>query len=980
MNAMNEASLEEHFVKQMTDGGWRQGDPNDFDAAYCLCPDDLALFLITTQPEAAAAVGIEADGTWPASEARTKFLSRLQGVITKDGIVDVLRKGFGHQAIAHVDFYYPTPTPGNVAATRQHAANRFTITRQVHFSPVDTGLSIDLVAFVNGIPVATFELKNLMTRQTVEDAVQQYKTDRKPGELLFQMGRCLAHFAVDDKQVKFCTRLAGQASWFLPFDQGYKDGAGNPPNADGIMTDYLWHHILAPESLCDIIENYAQIVTKTDPRTGKKSRDAVFPRYHQLDVVRKLLEDVAKNGAGRRYLIEHSAGSGKSNSIAWLARQLIELRHDGALAVDSVLVVTDRIVLDDQIKATIKGFAQVSSTVAHAEHAADLKTAIEAGKRIIITTVQKFPYIVDALGNEHRDRRFAVILDEAHSSQTGRAAAALAGALSAAGARDEDEDFEDQIARMAEQRKLPANASYFAFTATPKPKTLEVFGQVVPGVDGRQPFHSYTMKQAIEEGFILDVLAHYVPVDSFYKLIKTVEDDPEFDSKKAVAKLDRYVANHDKAIHDKAKIMVDHFHDQVIAKQKIRGQARAMVVTDSIDQAIAYFKAMSDYLAKRGSPYKAIVAFSDHERDGVKVTEAQYNSFPGREIPDRIREDPYRFLICADKFQTGYDEPLLHTMYVDKHLAGVKAVQTLSRLNRAMPGKLDTMVLDFANTPEDIEAAFAPYYRTTILAGDTDPDKLHQLQADLADFGVYNSEMVDRFAELLLGGAERSQLDAILDQAVFAYVDDEIMTDDEQVEFKSKAKSFVRTYGFLSLVLPFTNATWEKLSMFLGFLLPKLPAQKEDDFSAGILDNIDMDSYRAEKRAELAIALDDSDHELAPANPVNGGRTPEPEMAPLSEILSQFNGLFGNIQWKDADRVFRRITEDLPNLVLENNDYANTLANNDEQNAHVALTAALRAVVVGMLADESQFAKEFFDNPAFRDWVTETVFARTKTA
>jgi len=978
MNGMNEASLEEHFVKQMIDVGWRQGEPNEFNAAYCLCPDDLAAFLVATQPESAEAVGIKADGTWPASEARAKFLSRLKGAITKDGIVDVLRKGFGHQAIAHVDLYYPTPTPGNDTAAQRHAANRFTITRQVHFSPVDTGLSIDLVAFVNGLPVATFELKNQITWQTVENAVQQYKTDRMPSELLFQMGRCLAHFAVDDKQVKFCTRLAGQASWFLPFDQGYKDGAGNPPNPDGVMTDYLWRHILAPESLCDIIENYAQIVTKTDPHTGKKSHDAIFPRYHQLDVVRKLLADVATNGAGRRYLIEHSAGSGKSNSIAWLARQLIELRHDGKLVVDSVLVVTDRIVLDDQIKATIKGFAQVSSTIAHAEHAVDLKSAIEAGKRIIITTVQKFPYIVDALGNEHRDRRFAVIIDEAHSSQTGRAAAALAGALSASGARDEDEDFEDQIARMAEQRKLPANASYFAFTATPKAKTLEVFGQAVAGVEGRLPFHSYTMKQAIEEGFILDVLAHYIPVAGFFKLIKTVEDDPQFDAKKSAAKLRRYIENHDRAIHDKAKIMVDHFHNQVIAKQKIRGQARAMVVTDSIDQAIAYFEAISDYLAKRGSPYKAIVAFSDHERGGVKVTEAQYNGFPGRDIPDRIREDPYRFLICADKFQTGYDEPLLHTMYVDKHLAGVKAVQTLSRLNRAMPGKNDVMVLDFANSAADIEAAFAPYYRTTVLSGETDPDKLHQLQADLESFDVYTNETVDAFVERLLGGADRDKLDPILDEAVQAYFAD--LDEDDQVEFKSRAKSFVRAYGFLSLVLPFTNVGWEKLSMFLGFLIPKLPAPKEEDFSSGILDNIDMDSYRAEKLAEISIAMEDGDHEIDPANPVNGGRKPEPEMVPLSEILNQFNSLFGNLPWKDADRVFKRVTEELPHQVLADTNYTNTLANNDDQNAQVALVDALRTIVVGMFKDESQFAKEFFDNPAFQRWVTETVFARTKAA
>lgn len=991
MNAalMNEEGLEALVVKQMVETGWKQGTiapalavvdaklqvDVSFAPGYGLDMQQLAAFLQETQPAVAEAAGLGND--WATeSPARTKFLAKLQGEITKNGVVQVLRRGFGHGAVPHINFYYPIPTPGNTMAEALHEANRWVVARQVHYSPVDGGKSLDLVAFVNGLPIATFELKNYITKQTVADAVAQYQVYRNPKELLFQPGRCLAHFAVDDKRVKFCAELAGPKSWFLPFDKGHQDGAGNPPNPHGLMTDYLWRQILAPSSLADIIENYAQVATTKDARTGKKSQRTIFPRYHQLDAVRRLLADVSEKGAGRRYLIQHSAGSGKSNSIAWLAHQLIEAKHGGANAVDSVLVVTDRRVLDNQIKETIKSFTQVGSTVAHAEHATDLKSAIEAGKRIIITTVQKFPYIVGSLGTEHRGRKFAVIIDEAHSSQTGKAAAALSGSLSAEGAQGEEESAEDMLLRMVEQKKLPANASYFAFTATPKNKTLELFGEPVPGEVGKRPFHSYTMKQAIQEGFILDVLEGYVPVESYYKLVKTVEDDPEFDAAKASKKLRAYVEGHETAIRKKAEIMVDHFHTQVIGKHKIGGKARAMVVTKTIARAIDYYEAIRAYLVERGSPYKAIVAFSDFERDGKKVTEANYNGFPGKEIPDRIQEDPYRILVVADKYQTGYDEPLLHTMYVDKPLSSVLAVQTLSRLNRARPGKTDTAVLDFANAADEIQTAFEPYYRTTVLAGETDPDKLHDLQGALARAGVCSDEDVDRFVALFLDeNVDRSQLDPILDHCAAEYM--EQLDEDEQIEFKSQAKAFVRTYSFLSLILPFTNVGWEKLSIFLGLLIPKLPAPQETDLSAGILETIDMDSYRIEKREEVSIALADAEGELEPVPTGGGGRGADPELERLSEILNQFNDLFGNIDWDDADRIRDRITTEIPEKVLADQDYANARANNDVDNAKLAMTAALAKVMQGMLRDETQLFKQFVDNPDFKAWLTDAVFRST---
>ena len=953
--------------------GWLPGDPADYDREYCVDLVQLTAFLRATQPKVADALDLDHD-----SPTRRKFLARLQGEVSKRGVVDVLRNGVQHGP-HHIELFYGTPSPGNAQARALYAQNRFTVTRQLRYSRDETQRALDLVLFVNGLPVFTFELKNRLTKQTVHDAIEQYRRDRNPREKLFELGRCVAHFAVDENEVWFCTHLAGKASWFLPFNKGWNDGAGNPPNPHGLKTDYLWREILTRDSMTDILENYAQLIVEKDPKTGKKRRRQIFPRYHQLDVVRKLLADARAHGVGRRYLIQHSAGSGKSNSIAWLAHQLIGLTRDGRPVFDSIIVVTDRRILDRQIRDTIKQFAQVSATVGHAEHSGDLRRFIESGKKIVITTLQKFPFILDEIGHEHRGRRFAIIIDEAHSSQGGRTSAKMSMALSEAGAEDEDETFEDRINRLMESRKVLPNASYFAFTATPKNKTLELFGEPDPQPDGtvkHRPFHSYTMKQAIQEGFILDVLAHYTPVKSYYKLVKKIEDDPEFDVKKAQKKLRRFVEGHEYAIRLKAEIMVDHFHEQVMAKGKIGGQARAMVVTSSIKRAIQYFHAIQDYLKERKSPYRAIVAFSgEHDYGGVKVTESSLNGFPSSQIADRIRQDPYRFLIVADKFQTGYDEPLLHTMYVDKVLSGVKAVQTLSRLNRAHPQKHDTFVLDFVNDPETIRKAFEPYYRTTILADETDPNKLHDLKADLDGYQVYAPAQVDELVRRYLSGADRDQLDPILDACVATYMED--LDEDEQIDFKGKAKAFLRTYGFLSSILPYTNAEWEKLSIFLNFLVPKLPAPKEEDLSKGILEAIDMDSYRVEKQATMRITLTDADAEIEPVPTAGGGHKPEPELDRLSNIIKAFNEQFGNIPWTDADRVRKLITEEIPARVAADTAYQNARKHSDKQNARIEHDKALARVMTAILKDDAELFKQFSDNESFRRWLTDTVFALT---
>ena len=580
--------------------GWSGGNPHDYDREYCVDVVQLGAFLRATQPEIAAAVGLASAGVGvthasplPDQDGITqrRFLARLQGEVSKRGTIDVLRNGLKHGP-HHLDLFYGTPSPGNETARERFEHNRFTVSRQLRYSRDEAQRALDIGLFVNGLPVFTFELKNSLTKQTADDAVQQYRRDRNWRERLFEFGRCVAHFAVDDGEVRFCTRLQGKTSWFLPFNRGWNDGAGNPPNPHGIKTDYLWRAVLSRGSLTDILENYAQVVATRDDKTGRSRKTQIWPRYHQLDVVRRLLADAGTHGAGRRYLIQHSAGSGKSNSIAWLARQLIDLKRDDAPVFDSIIVVTDRRILDRQIHDTIRQFSQVSATVGHADRSGDLRRFIESGKKIIISTVQKFPFILDEIGNEQRGRRFAILIDEAHSSQGGRTSGAMTQALSEAGQADEEETFEDQINRLMESRKLLPNASYFAFTATPKNKTLEIFGDPDPQPDGttrHHPFHSYTMKQAIQEGFILDVLQHYTPVQSYYKLAKTVEDDPEFDTRKAQRKLRRFVEGHDHAIRLKAEIMVDHFHDQVLAQGKIGGQARAMVVTNGVERAIQYF-------------------------------------------------------------------------------------------------------------------------------------------------------------------------------------------------------------------------------------------------------------------------------------------------------------------------------------------------------------------------------------------------------
>lgn len=967
-----EKGFETIIVNWLVDqNGYEQGTNDDYNKEYAVDETRLFRFLNDTQPREMAKLGVN-----NSDQKKRQFLNRLSGEIAKRGIIDVLRNGVKAYPADLIMFYF-TPTENNEKSKQMFEKNIFSVTRQLRYSIDASKLALDLCLFINGLPVITIELKNHFTGQTTADAVEQYKEDRDPRDTLFSFKRCMVHFAVDDQTIMFCTKLAGKDSWFLPFNKGYNDGTGNPPNPDGIMTDYLWKDILTKWKLSRIIENYAQVVVDEDPDTKKKTVKQIWPRYHQLGCVEKLLADVKQNGVGKRYLIQHSAGSGKSNSIAWLAHQLIGLEQDGHPMIDSVIVVTDRRILDKQIRDTIKQFMQVKNTVVWAQHSGDLKKAIQDGKRIIITTVEKFPYISQEIGQEHIHNHFAIIIDEAHSGQSGRNSANMNLALSGM-ASDNEMDNEDKINAIVEGRKLVKTASYFAFTATPKNKTEEVFGTPYEedGEIKHRPFHVYTMKQAIQEGFILDVLKNYTAIDSWYKIAKKVEDDPMFDKKRAQKKLRSFVEGNPDVIAKKAAMMVDHFHEQIIAKKKLNGKSRAMVVTASIPRCIETYYAINKCLADRHSPYKAIIAFSGeckYNGQEPALTSAGLNGFPDAKIPKEFKKDPYRLLVVADMFQTGFDEPLLQTMYVDKPLYDIAAVQTLSRLNRAAPGKDEVYVLDFANKTSTIQDAFSKFYRTTILSGETDPNKLYDLITLMESYQVYDADDVEHVVDLFLGGAERDRLDPLLDPCVATY--NELQTDD-QIKFKSAAKSFVRTYGFLGSILPYGNVDWEKLSIFLNLLIPKLPSPREDDLSEGILSTIDLDSYRNEAQEAVAIKLEDEDAEIAPVPAGKVGHIVEPELDPLSKIIMDFNDMFGNIQWNDADNVQRQILQ-IPAMVSRDEKYQNAMKNSDEQEARTESERALQKVIFSIMADNMELFKQFQDNPSFKKWLTNMVFNMT---
>ncbi|MEN6079627.1 type I restriction endonuclease subunit R [Chromobacterium piscinae] len=958
----NEAALETHIENALAKDGYCIGNPADFDREFAIDGKLFWQFLEATQP-------------WELAKLKDRpnwqrlLLERLNKKIKKDSVLAVLKKGLDIDD-AHFDLLYRLPYNDlNPEVVANFAANIFSVTRQVHYSESDTFKSVDMVLFVNGLAIATLELKNPWTGQNVHNAIKQYRTGRDPREPLFEFGRCLVHFAVDPDEAYMCAQLAGNDSNFLPFNKGFNFGKGNPVNPQGHKTAYLWDDILPRCSLTNIIEQFAKFTVKKDKKTGKERKALFFPRYHQLDVVRGILADAKQHGVGQTYLIQHSAGSGKSNSITWLAYQLVELYDTVGMAnvFDSVVVVTDRRVLDTQLKDNIKLFSETKNIVAHAESAAELKAHLELGKKIIITTVQKFPFIVDGI-DDLTERNFGVIIDEAHSSQSGSASDKLNMTL---GAEDEDvpEDPQDKILAAMKGRKMSKNASYFAFTATPKPATLEKFGR--RGADGEfHPFHLYSMKQAIEEKFILDVLEKYTTYKSYYEVQKSVEENPLFDTAKAQKKLKAFVEASPRTIDVKAKIMVDHFMSNVWQAKKLKGKAKAMVVTRNIECAIRYFFAIRTALQEANAPFKALVAFSGEKTvDGIKYTEDGLNGIPVRDLPEEFEKDDYKILVVANKYLTGFDEPMLHTMYVDKKLQEVLAVQALSRLNRCnwKLGKNDTFVLDFYNTIDDIKTAFDPFYTATTLSEPTNVNVLHDLKDSLDDFGIYDWAEVNDFNEKFFASAETEELHPIIDTVVARF--DADLDDEQRIDFKIQAKQFVKIYAQVAAIIPFNNVNWEMLHWFLKFLIPKLKVKDPDqDKLDELLNSIDLSTYGLERsRLEVKIDLDASETELEPQNPnIRGGHFGGGDQDPLDEIVRAFNERhFAG--WEATPEEQRVKFINIAKHVMSHADYKAQVEDNpDSQNRQLALERLIQQAISAERRRELDLYKRYASDPDFK--------------
>lgn len=888
------------------------GLPSDFNAKYAIDEKRFWHFLETSQKEELAKLQKQAD--W-----KLKILDRLDRMIKKYGVLRLFKKGLEVDD-AHFTLLYQLPlASSSESIKKKFESNEFSVTRQVCYSLDNRSEEIDMVLFVNGLSFATMELKNQWTGQNAKvHGINQYKFKRDNTQPLLQFGRCIVHFAVDTDEVYMTTKLDGGNTFFLPFNLGHNYGKGNPPNPFGHRTSYLWGDILTRQSVANIIQHFVRFDGKDTDPLGKKT--LYFPRYHQLDIVRKIITDAAKKGVGQKYLIQHSAGSGKSNSITWAAYQLIESYPEkettpGSKGInnplfDSVVVVTDRRLLDKQIRENIKEFSEVKNIVAPAYSSKELKEALEGGKRIIITTIQKFPFIVDGIA-DLSDKRFAVIIDEAHSSQSGSASDNMNKAMGNKTEDEDEEDAQDKILEAMRNRKMRGNASYLAFTATPKPATLEKFG--IKQEDGKfKPFHLYSMKQAIEEGFILDILANYTTYKSYYEIEKSIEENPLFETVKAQKKLRAYVERNPETIATKAEIMLDHFINHVVNKKRLKGKAKAMVVTQSIESAIRYYFALKRLLDGRGNPFRIAIAFSSKKKvDGIEYTEDIINNFPPEldtakptdpgYITDKIARyfnmDEYRMLVVANKYLTGFDQPKLTAMYVDKKLQGVQAVQTLSRLNRSADklGKKteDLFVLDFFNSTDDIKKAFDPFYTATTLSKATDVNVLHELKGLLDDVGVYEWSEVEDFTNKYFQGLEAEQyLSPILQIGEDRFATDLGLDDNAKADFKIKAKQFVKIYGQIASILPYEVLKWEQLFWYLKFLIPRLKINDPGiDGLDELLNSVDLSTYGLERvKLNANIGLDASETELDPQNPnPRGAHGPAPDEDPLDIIVRSFN-------------------------------------------------------------------------------------------
>jgi type I restriction enzyme R subunit len=978
--------------------GYYIGDRLDFNVRYGIDEYRLWDFLETTQKDELAKLKKQSD--W-----KLKIMERLDRMIKKYGVLRIWRKGLDVDE-AHFTMMYPLPLASSSEKVHENfESNQFSVTRQVRYSLTNPGEEIDMVIFINGLPFATMELKNHWTGQNAKVHGQnQYKYKRDITQPLLQFGRCIVHFVVDTDEAYMTTRLNGPETFFLPFNLGHNFGKGNPPNPFGHKTAYLWDEIFTRKSVANIIQHFVRFDGNDTESLAKKT--LFFPRYHQLQVVRSLMADVSQKGVGQTYLVQHSAGSGKSNSITWAAYQLIEAYPEreglpGSKGLDnplfdSVIVVTDRRLLDKQLRENIKQFSEVKNIVAPAYSSTDLKNSLEQGKKIIITTIQKFPFIIDGIA-DLSDKRFAVIIDEAHSGQSGSAAGKMNQAMgnqSNEKEEDEDTDPQDIILEAMRSRKMRGNASYLAFTATPKNATLERFG--VRQDDGKyKPFHLYSMKQAIEEGFILDVLANYTTYKSYYEIEKSIEDNPLFDTTKAQKKLRKFVEQNKQTIATKAEVMLDHFVSKLVNTKKLKGKAKAMVATQSIESAIYYYQALSQLLDERGNPFRIAIAFSGTKTiKGIEYTEDTINNFPSHldtakptdpgYITDKIARyvnyDDYRMLVVANKYLTGYDQPKMTAMYVDKKLQGVLAVQALSRLNRSADklGKKteDLFILDFYNSTEDIKKAFDPFYTSTSLSKATDINVLHELKASLDDPGVYEWSEVEDFVEKYFKGVNAQELSPIIDIAAERFNAGLELEETAKADYKIKAKQFVKIYGQMSSIMPYEIVAWEKLFWFLKFLIPKLVIiDPNKDTLDELLNSVDLSTYGLERvKLNTSIGLDAAETEVDPQNPnPRGAHGGEEDKSELDLIIKSFNERWFQ-GWEATPDEQRAKFIQLAHKMKEHPDFDQKYASNpDIQNRDIAFNKMFDDVMGQQRKSELDLYRLLSQDDSFKQAMQDTL-------
>ncbi|ELJ8894217.1 type I restriction endonuclease subunit R [Campylobacter upsaliensis] len=955
-----EKNLESFIEAHLLESGYIKRESKDYDKSLGVDRELFLNFLHSTQAKTLQELEIR-------GIKEQELLKRIFSQIQDKGIVKALQAGVKIRDIT-IKLAHPKPnSSNNPQSLENYNKNIFSITRQLYFSEKNNK-SLDMVIFLNGLPLITMELKNPFTGQNVYNAIEQYKKDRDPRESIFKQS--VVHFALDSDLIYMSTKLEGIQTKFLPFNRGLNNGSGaigcecgggNPAVKDKMKTSYFWEELLQKDTLSKLLFDF----------TIKNSKGVIFPRFHQFDVVSRLLKDVKEKGVGQRYLIQHSAGSGKSNSIAWLTHNLVSLHrieNDKEKEVfDSILVVTDRRVLDRQIQENVKSFTQDKNLVESiTEGSRQLKAAIEEGKKIIVTTIQKFPYIADEI-THLQNKSFAIIIDEAHSSQSGKNAEEMGKAISNKNDKETGEmDLEEELIKIIKNKKFQKNASYFAFTATPKPKTLEMFGSPCE-INGEKkfiPFHLYSMKQAIEEGFILDVLKGYITYASYYKIVSK-NDNREYDKKKANAKLKAYVTNHIATIEKKATIMIEHFFQNIC--KKIGEKAKAMIVTSSRENAVKYYRFFKKYLQENYPEYQALVAFSGvKEMEGESYSEVGLNGFSEAMLKDEFKKDNYRFLIVAEKYQTGFDEPLLHTMYVDKRLEGINAVQTLSRLNRICQNKEDTCVLDFVNTHEEIGKSFSTFYGQTYLKEPTNIDNIYTLKSELFDYGIYTQDELNSFIEAIRKEQDENKIHSKLDNMIKEY---NAKSDDEKTRFYTKAKVYLREYSFLAQILPFNDIELEKLSILLKMLITKIVPPRTEDLAKGILNNVDLNSIRIILESKKDISLS-SNGELSPAGADDSSKK-EVELERLSNIVREFNTKFGSVDFGTNEKIAKELM-DLKDDIAKEQTFRDSLG--DEQNARRLFADIFKIQYLQFFKRNKDFFTQLDNKEEFKERVSNVIY------